>query len=70
MLRGGYLMAGISIKGPLFGISNLKAKRYAVGAIDHGAEVDRPQWHCRSLQLVVLDDPQVQDLTRTIRSYP
>jgi len=31
-------MAGISIKGPLFGISNLKAKRYAIGAIDHGAE--------------------------------
>ena len=31
-------MARISIKGPLFGISNLKARRYATGAIDHGAE--------------------------------
>lgn len=31
-------MAGISIKGPLFGISNLKARRYAIDAIDHGAE--------------------------------
>jgi hypothetical protein len=31
--------------------------------------VDRPEWHCRTLQLLVLDDPQVQDLTRIIRSY-
>jgi hypothetical protein len=31
-------MARISIKGPLFGISNLKARRYATDAIDHGAE--------------------------------
>jgi hypothetical protein len=38
MLRRGTLMAGISIKGPLFGISNLKARRYAIDAIDHGAQ--------------------------------
>ena len=38
MLQGGSFVAGISINHPLFGISNLKAKRYAVEAIDHGAE--------------------------------
>ena len=31
-------MAGISIKDLLFGISNLKARRYAIDAIDHGAQ--------------------------------
>jgi hypothetical protein len=31
-------MAGISIKDPLFGISNLTARRYVIDAIDHGAE--------------------------------
>jgi hypothetical protein len=71
MLRGGSLMAGISIKGPLFGISNLKARRYATDAIDHGAEESTGRnGHCRTLQLLVLDDPQIQDLTRTIRSPP
>ena len=29
----------------------------------------RPERHSRSLQLVIFDDPQVQDLTGTIRSY-
>ena len=38
ILREGSRMAGISIKGQLFGISNLKARRYAIDVIDHGAE--------------------------------
>ena len=29
---------------PLFGISNLKARRYATDAIDHGAESRQPEW--------------------------
>jgi hypothetical protein len=32
--------------------------------------VDRPEWHFRTLQLLVFDDPQIQGSTRTIRSYP
>jgi hypothetical protein len=38
MLREGSRMAEISINGQLFGISNLKARRYAGDAIDHGAQ--------------------------------
>src|SRR5437660_8019473 len=34
ILREGSRMAGISIKGQLFGISNLKARRYAIDVID------------------------------------
>ena len=63
-------MARISIKGPLFGISNLKARRYAIDAIDHGAEESTGRNGIRILQPLVLDDPQIQDLTRTIRSPP
>src|SRR4051812_30628290 len=37
MLQAGSFMAGISIKDLLFGISNLKARRYAIGINHMGA---------------------------------
>ena len=48
MLRGSFLREGISIKDPLFGISKLKASRYAIGTDPCGYCLARPDLEGRA----------------------